>query len=130
MPTVATAENDTRTGASLAGSILNVTEDGRVRKDTPILDVLYKNELERFIPKMMASTRPSRGEVLDDVTHLNDVEPLGSAIADEYPLFDAGDLLISLRHLNLVFVFDPETLTVKWHASGRNHEGKSGGGHP
>lgn len=97
--------------------ILNVTEDGRVRKDIYILDVLYENGLERFIPKMMASTWPSRGEVPDDITHLNDVEPLGSEIADEYPLFDAGDLLVSLRHLNLVFVFDPETLNVKWYAS-------------
>jgi len=66
---------------------------------------------------MMASTWPSQGEVPDDITHMNDVEPLDSSIAGEYPLFDAGDLLVSLRHPNLVFVFDPETLDVKWHAS-------------
>jgi hypothetical protein len=37
-------------------------------------------------------------------------------MADEYPLFKSGDLLISLRHPNLVIVFDPESLKVKWHA--------------
>ena len=49
--------------------------------------------------------------------HLNDVEPLSGSMAAEYPRFDAGDLLVSLRDLHLVFVFDPETRTVKWHAS-------------
>lgn len=97
--------------------ILNVSEDGQVLENIYVLDVLYENGLERYIPKMMASTDPSRGEVPDDITHMNDVEPLDSSIADEYPLFDAGDLLVSLRHTNLVFVFDPTTLDVKWHAS-------------
>ena len=97
--------------------ILNVSEDGEVMEDIYVLDVMYENGLERYIPKMMVGTWPSQGEVPDDITHMNDVEPLDSSIADEYPLFDAGDLLVSLRHPNLVFVFDPKTLNVKWHAS-------------
>ena len=38
-------------------------------------------------------------------------------MADEYPRFEAGDLVISVRRFHLVFVFDPESLDVKWHAS-------------
>lgn len=52
-----------------------------------------------------------------DLTHLNDVEPLSPSMASEYPLFDEGDLLVSLRSLSLVFVFDPRSMEVKWHAS-------------
>lgn len=37
-------------------------------------------------------------------------------MAEAYPLFEAGDLLISLRDLHLVFVLDPKTKDVKWHA--------------
>ena len=49
--------------------ILNVSEDGEVLKDIYVLDVLYENGLERYIPKMMASTWPSQGEVPNDITH-------------------------------------------------------------
>jgi len=89
--------------------ILNVSEDGKVLRDIKVVDILYKNDLERFF------FQHNRTE--GDVTHINDVEPLNSSVADEYPLFEAGDLLVSLRHINLVFVFDPETMEVKWHVS-------------
>jgi hypothetical protein len=91
--------------------ILQVSETGRVLRRINLLDLLYANGLERHIAK----ARELRAT--DDVTHLNDIEPLSAAMAEEYPLFEAGDLAISLRPLDLVLVVDPETETVKWHAS-------------
>jgi hypothetical protein len=96
--------------------ILHITENGKIIDDITVLDILYENDLERYIPKALGGPRPSPQTVKDDVTHVNDVEPLSSSMADEYPLFEAGDLLVSLRELSLVLVFDPESLSVKWYS--------------
>lgn len=99
----------------LAGSvyhdlILNVDEDGEVRDSIHVLDVLYANGLEWHLAD-------SEQQNDADPTHLNDVEPLPSELADQYPLFEAGDLAVSLRDLDLVFVMDPTSERVRWHTS-------------
>ncbi len=97
--------------------ILRVSKEGEVLESTNVLDILYANGLERYIPKTLGGTRPTPQTIPADLTHLNDVEPLAPSSADEYPLFEAGDLLVSLRHLSLVFVFDPDSNEVKWHSA-------------
>lgn len=88
--------------------ILHVSREGKILDDINVLDVLHKNDLDRLI----FQHRKKSG----DVTHMNDVEPLSSSLSDEYPLFDAGDILVSLRNINIVFVMSPETGKVKWHS--------------
>ena len=90
--------------------ILQVRPDGTLLRDINVLDVLYANGLEYLFFKH----RVLNG----DVTHMNDIEPLRESMAKEYPLFERGDLLVSLRYLNLVFVMDPETENVRWYATG------------
>jgi len=97
--------------------ILKVGGEGEVLRDINVLDVLYENGLERYFPKTLGGKRPTPKKIPPDLTHLNDVEPLDSSLAQEYPRFEAGDLLVSLRSSSLVFVFDPTTRKVKWHAS-------------
>lgn len=53
-----------------------------------------------------------------DPFHANDVETLTPAMADAFPQFEVGDLLISLRELNLVAVADRETGAFKWYSHG------------
>jgi hypothetical protein len=97
--------------------LLHVSADGELLDKINVLDILYANGLERYLAKAYQSEAGTAGPDTKDLTHLNDVEPLGASMADEYPLFDAGDLLVSLRKIDLVFVVDPASGTVKWHRS-------------
>lgn len=56
-----------------------------------------------------------------DPFHPNDVEELSEGLAPAFPLFAPGDLLISLRSLNMVAVVEPETGQLKWSQIGPWH---------
>lgn len=51
---------------------------------------------------------------LEDPHHTNDVEALRADMADAFPMFEAGDVLISMREINLVAVVDPDSGRMKW----------------
>lgn len=88
--------------------IYKVSPDGELLEDISMLEVLYLNGLQRYIRKI---SRHRTGDIL----HMNDIEVLDSAMARAFPMFSAGDLLVSLRHLHMVLVFDPESGQVKWY---------------
>lgn len=57
------------------------------------------------------------GEGQDDY-HPNDIEPLPAQFDDAYPMFSPGDLLISLRNVNMIAVMDRQTRELKWSRQG------------
>lgn len=98
-----------------SGAILKDLTRRDIEAANPDIDPFGVRQIDRF----------GRSDNADDPFHSNDVDPLPSSLAPLFPMFDAGDLLISLRSLNLVLVVDPETLKIKWHASGywrRQHD--------
>lgn len=56
-----------------------------------------------------------------DVFHLNDVEILKKSMADAFPMFKAGDILISGRNTNELMVLDGATHRIKWWRVGPMH---------
>lgn len=53
-----------------------------------------------------------------DLFHPNDIEVLHSNIAEKFPEFRPGDLLVSFREIHLIAVLDPLTKQVKWWQNG------------
>lgn len=51
---------------------------------------------------------------LADPYHPNDAEPLRPEMAGAFPMFEVGDVLLSLRELNMITVVDPLTGKMKW----------------
>ena len=99
-------------------TFVKVSPEGEVLKEISSIDVLYRNNLQRLLTKMgrgkIAETGARKG-FSGDIFHLNDIEELSPEMAAEYPLFEAGDIVVSLRQLHAVMVVDPDDLRVKWY---------------
>ncbi len=87
-------------------TVLRVSPDGEILDEIFIIDALYKSGYQSVFADIAAQW---------DLTHINDVETLSTSIAPAFPLFNAGDIMVSMRHLSLVVVLDGETHKVKWH---------------
>lgn len=108
----------------LEDTILKIGEDGEVLQEVSIPELMRENSLEALLTATGDDIRldtVNRAELV----HANKVAELPSEIADAFPLFAAGDLVISMRDLNLVIVVDPAAKTVKWRQTGpwlRQHD--------
>jgi hypothetical protein len=112
-------------------TVINVSSDGEILHELSVPQMLYDAGMEAVLTstgEAIYSDHPWDRELV----HVNKVTPLPAAIADDFPLFDAGDLAVSMRKLNLLIVVDPQDGRVKWWHIGpwlRQHdpEFKAGG---
>jgi hypothetical protein len=56
-----------------------------------------------------------------DVLHTNAIKVLPSSLASKFPLFKAGQLLISVRQLDALVVLDPDSEKIVWAVRGPWH---------
>lgn len=105
---------------------------GKIRQTITLRQIMDANpdltvfDIPRFDHNMVRTNASGfHGHWLIDAFHFNDVEPLTEAKAAAFPQFAPGDLLISSRTLNTLFVIDPATLHIKWLRTGatlRQHD--------
>jgi hypothetical protein len=82
-----------------------------------------KNEKQQEPPPNQLAPPPGsvRKRGLDgkgDILHTNNVNVLGRKIAAKFPMFEAGQVLISLRELDTIAVVDIDRKKVVWAAQG------------
>jgi len=105
-------------------TVIKVSDDGEALAEFSVVDLFYKNELEALLT---STGHPFRVEMTWDkeILHLNKIEELTSDISDDFPLFKAGDLALSMAKYNLMMVVDPDSRKIKWWRMGpwlRQHD--------
>jgi len=97
----------------------------RYNPDEPILEdfiaILDSNGSEISRVSVLAALADSefapllgRAERAGDILHTNTVEVLDGRIADDIPAFRAGNVLLTLRELDLIAVVDMDAARVVW----------------
>lgn len=100
---------------------LKLSADGEILEEHDFMAALFATEHKA----LLWTTGPNALARKGDLVHQNNVEPLPKSMADQYPLFAAGDLVVSLCFLNTVFVYDPGKRAIKWLQTGpfvRQHD--------
>lgn len=84
--------------------------DGNVQKRISILSAFKRSSYEGYLNLM-----PSFG----DVFHTNTIEVLDGSCMDRLPAFKKGNILLSMRNINVIAVLDPDREEIVWGLSGQ-----------
>ena len=94
--------------------IMHVSEDGKILSEISIPALLFSDPGLKSVFTTKEDISEERRVKGHNLVHLNKIAELPAAMADKFPAFAAGDLLISMRDLHLLLVVDPDTQVVKW----------------
>jgi hypothetical protein len=94
-------------------TVLRVSPTGEVLGETSVL-----RSLLNYPGLLSINYGEDLGLEAEDVTHLDAAEPLPAALADRFPMFAPGDLLVSLRNIDTIAVIDPRTERTRWAPTG------------
>ena len=96
-------------------TILEVSPEGKIVREWSVADLLRKNNLTGLL--YLGSLAQWSTQVFGDVLHLNDVEPFPARLEEGF--FKKGDLAISMRNINTIFVFNRDTEKIKFLSAGK-----------
>jgi hypothetical protein len=108
-------------GWTIDDGVALISPDGEILREHSMLRALHESGREGILVAGSAATRTSDGDPL----HLNDVEMLRPELAPMFPMFAAGDLLVSFRDKNTIAVLDGDSWRIKWSLTGvslRQHD--------
>jgi hypothetical protein len=111
----------------MVDSIDVISPDGQRRKRIRLLEAFQNSDYAPMLgifekPRAAAGINSRHEEELRrDVLHTNAVKVLNRSLAPKFPLFRAGQLLISPRNLDAIAVLDPHSEKVVWAARGPWH---------
>lgn len=118
----------------ITDSVDVISPEGKQVKRIPLLEAFMDSQFAPLLstlekPQLFSDLTPPNSPmpaVQDemrrrDVFHTNAVKVLGPELAAKFPMFKAGHLLISPRHLDAIAMLDPGSGKVVWAARGPWH---------
>lgn len=102
--------------------ICKISPNGEILEKFSLIEVFYNSDMEAIL---FADGSYTTIKTAHDITHLNDIDILDSSISDKFPHFESGDIMLSMRHLNLIVIIDRKTKKIKWSNTGpyiRQHD--------
>ncbi len=97
-------------------TILEVSPQGEILQEWSVPEILSKNKPAGLLDFLPNPGDSKNGSNLDDRLHLNDVEPFPTNQAEGF--FKKGDILVSLRNINTVFVFNRASEKITYFSIG------------
>lgn len=102
-------------GEYLDDTLAHVSADGEILYEHSFIDILFASDMGGTL--FLGNGSVYKSEVTDPL-HANDAEILTAELAPAFPMFETGDILVSLRNIATVAVLDGDTKTIKWFMTG------------
>ncbi len=87
--------------------------DGLEVERVSILDLLLSSPYAFLLPSLDPSAREGDKQSLD-ILHTNHIELFDGRLADRSPIFERGNVLLSLRNLNAILILDKSMREILW----------------
>jgi hypothetical protein len=84
--------------------------DGALVRRIPLLEAFERSPYASFL-----ANAPEHG----DIFHTNTIEVFDGSQAHRSPIFAAGNILLSIREMNVIAILDPARETIVWALSGQ-----------
>lgn len=98
-------------------TVLEVSPDGEILSEISVIKLLEKNDLDGLLyMDDFDDIQRGRAKTTGDTLHLNDIEVFPEELRPGR--FKPGDLMLSLRNIHTVLVFDPETEEITYRQTG------------
>ena len=91
-------------------TVVRLDKEGRPLREFSLHESLHDSGLDHLLAAIPIGEHR--------LSHSNSIQELSAELAPAFPMFEAGDLLISTRLLHTLLVVDPDTRKVKWHQTG------------
>ena len=97
--------------------VFKISPEGELLEEYNITDILIQSDKKGVFGSLLNNYYSKNSPVLlegKNLTHLNDVEIVEDPEVYALPIYNKGDILVSMNRINSIALIDPKTKQIKW----------------